>query len=270
MGENPNRELWHTIFAVGHPALRSFQNFHRRLPSPPRCKLCLAPFKGIGSWLMAVKGKGPSNRNPRFCSACDKFLRAYPGGAEVEMSMVFVDVRGSTRLAETMSPTDFSRTMNAFYDAVTKVLNETDGFIIDLVGDEVVALYPPGFSGPDHARKAMLATERLLDLAVTVPGTGAPLPLGVGANAGVAFIGTVTGVQAGIEDVRAMGDQVHATARLASLAQPGEALVSESLCQGSGMDVSGLERRTLKLKGRVEPFEARVMQQRGRARAAGR
>jgi adenylate cyclase len=254
-----NQELWHTIFAVGHPALRSFQNFHRRLPSPPRCKLCLAPFKGIGSWLMALQGKGPSNRNPRYCSACDKFLRAYPGGAEVEMSMVFVDVHGSTLLAEKMTPTEFSRTMNAFYAAATRVLNSTDGFIIDLVGDEVVALYPPGFSGADHARKSLLAAEQLIRLSVPAAGAGTPLELGVGANTGVAYIGTVTGAQAGIEDVRALGDQVNVTARLASVARPGEALLSEATCKASGLDLDRLERRSLEVKGREAPFAVRVL-----------
>jgi adenylate cyclase len=258
-GENANRELWHTIFAVGHPALRSFQTFHRRLPSPPRCKLCFAPFKGIGSWLMTLKGKSPSNRNPRYCSACDKFLRAYPGGAEVEMSMVFVDVRGSTRLGETMTPTEFSRAMNAFYSAATGVLNETDGFIIDLVGDEVVALYPPGFSGSDHARKAVLAAERLLDVKVPTGASGLELQLGVGANTGVAYIGTVSGAQAGIEDVRALGDQVNATAHLASAAKAGEALLTETVCNASGLNLDRLERRTLELKGRVAPVEVRTL-----------
>jgi adenylate cyclase len=256
--DNANQELWHTIFAVGHPALRSFQSFHRRLPSPPRCKLCLAPFKGIGSWLMAFKGKAPSNRNPRFCSACDKFLRDYPGGAEVEMSMVFVDVRGSAQLAEKMTATEFGRVMNSFYAKATSVMNETDGFIIDLVGDEVVGLYPPGFSGVDHASKAINAAEQLLKIELLVKG-GAKIQVGVGANTGVAYIGTVSGSQAGIEDVRALGDQVNATARLAAMASPGEALLSEAICHASGVSLDGLERRTLQLKGRIAPLEVRVM-----------
>jgi adenylate cyclase len=257
--DHANQELWHTIFALGHPALRSFQNFHRRLPSPPRCKLCLAPFKGIGSWLMAFKGKSPSNRNPRFCSACDKFLRDHPGGAEVEMSMIFVDVRGSAQLAEKISATDFGRAMNSFYREATAVMNDTDGFIIDLVGDEVVGLYPPGFTGTDHARKAMSAVEQLLKIEFPSAPGGGQIQVGVGANTGVAYVGTVSGADAGIEDVRALGDQVNATARLAAMASPGEALLSESICQASGRSLDGLERRTLQLKGRVVPLDVRVM-----------
>ena len=51
----------------------------RRLPSPPRCKLCLVPFKGIGGFVMGLRGKRPSNRNPRFCSvSADRGLISLP------------------------------------------------------------------------------------------------------------------------------------------------------------------------------------------------
>ena len=157
MADDQHTEIWYNMFAEGNPELRKFQNFHRKLPGPPRCKLCFAPFKGVGSILMRFQGKRPSNRNPRFCGACDKFLRAFPGGAEVEMTIIFADVRGSTILGTQMSPTQFGQAMNSFYAMATRVFNETDGFIIDLVGDEVVGLYPPGFSGPDHAKKSLVA-----------------------------------------------------------------------------------------------------------------
>ena len=43
-----NEEVWYAVFGPGHPDLLKQQRFHKRLPSPPRCKLCLAPFHGIG------------------------------------------------------------------------------------------------------------------------------------------------------------------------------------------------------------------------------
>ena len=104
-----NEELWYTIFATGHPELVKQHRLHTRLPSPPRCKLCLVPFKGPGGFVMGLRGRRPSNRNPRYCSKCDQFIRAFPGGAEVEMSMIFADVRGSTPLFESISATELSR-----------------------------------------------------------------------------------------------------------------------------------------------------------------
>ena len=87
--------------------------------------------------------------------------RVYPGGAEIELSFLFTDVRGSTNLAETMSAAEFSQLMNRFYDAATDVLIRTDAFIDKLVGDEVIGLYIPGYAGRHHARKAVQAALEL-------------------------------------------------------------------------------------------------------------
>ncbi len=259
MTTEQNRELWHAIFGVGHPLLRKYQNLHKRLPSPPRCKLCLAPFRGVGGFVMRLTKRGPSNRNPRYCSRCDVFIRAHPGGAEVELSMVFVDVRGSTGLAEQRSPTDYSRLMNRFYADVTGVFVRTDGFMMDVVGDEVFALYPPGFSGSNHAKLAVQAARELLHLTSRRSPTQPGLPFGTGVHTGVVYIGTVSGAEEGIADVRALGDGVNTAARLCSASGPGEALISDAACAAAGLDVQPLEHRHLELKGKTELIGVRVM-----------
>lgn len=251
-----NEEVWHAIFATGHPDLQKQHRLHLRLPSPPRCKLCLVPFKGVGGFVMGLRGKRPSNRNPRFCSACDHFIRAFPGGAEVTLSMVFADVRGSTALAERISATELSRRMHEFYAAVTHVLVETDGFIIDVVGDEVVGVYPPGFSGPRHAALAIEAARQLVALDAAV---SSDMPFGVGVHTGVVHIGTTMGADEGIADVRAIGDSVNIAARLSSSAQPGEALVSEAAWEAAGEPHLELEHRELELRGRTETMRVAVI-----------
>jgi adenylate cyclase len=168
------------------------------------------------------------------------------------MSMLFVDVRGSTSLAEKVSPTDYSRLMNRFYASATKALIETDGFVIDVVGDEVVGLYPPGFSGAQHARKAVDAARQLLRAG------GDQLPMGVAVHTGISFIGTVMGAEEGIADVRAMGDAINIAARLASQAGAGEALISDAAYAAAGLQ-ENLEARRLTLKGKSEPVAVRVM-----------
>ena len=268
MTGTPNEELWYTMFAVGHPALMAFQRVHKRLPSPPRCKLCFVPFRGIGGAFMRWRGRRPTSRNPQYCNLCDRFIRDHPGGAEVELSMVFVDVRGSTPLAERMTPTDFGRAMSRFSAAATRVLNETDGFIIDFVGDAIEGVYPPGFSGPEHARKAVGAAEGLLRLAVPAAPDGSLLQLGAGVHTGAVYIGTVSGADGAVEYVRALGDNVNTAARLAAMAQPGEVLISNATCSASGLTLDHLERRTLELKGKSVPISVRVMR-RGSEASAG-
>ena len=248
-----NEQLWRTIFADGHPQLKSFQKFHSLLPSPPRCKLCFAPFKGLGALYMRLRGKGPANRNPRYCSACDKFLRTFPGGAEVDMSIIFIDVRGSVSLAEGVPPAAHSRYMANFFQSTTQALIDTDGFIVDIGGDNVVGVYPPGFSGPDHANKVVEAARHLLnDIPPTTP-AGAALPIGVGAHVGRVYIGTLSGAEGGIQDIAVFGDNVNIAARLSQVAGPGEALISDALCKRSELRTGELEMRQVTLKGKSAP-----------------
>lgn len=64
-------ELWHGILTAQDPLYR-YWGLYRRLqamiPASRRCKNCHAPFTGIASVLMRVVGKGPYNKNPRFCN----------------------------------------------------------------------------------------------------------------------------------------------------------------------------------------------------------
>jgi adenylate cyclase len=187
------------------------------------------------------------------------FARRYPGGAEIEISMVFVDVRGSSGLAERMGPADFSRLMDRFYKTATDVLIRTDAVIDKLVGDEVIGLYLPLFTGPNHARPAVLAAQQLLEVTGRA-GEEAPwLPIGIGVHTGVAYVGTVSGAEETVNDITALGDNVNVTARLASVAAAGEALISEAAYAASDVDFGELERRQLELRGRSEPVPTRVL-----------
>ena len=147
---------------------------------------------------MRLMGKGRNGRNPRYCNACDKFLQAYPGGAYVELSMMFADIRGSVSRAERMPAADVSRQLNSFYTAVTRALIKTDGFILELRGDCVFGVYPPGFCGPEHARKAVEAAQHLLsDIPPRAP-DGSLLPIGIGIHTGTVFACTVSGAEGAI------------------------------------------------------------------------
>ncbi len=188
------------------------------------------------------------------------FCEKYPGGTEVEMSLLFVDVRGSTSLAERMSARKYIRMMNRFYKAATKVLIRTDAFIDQFVGDEAVGLYFPLFTGPNHARAAVLGAQELLR-AMGYGGDQEPwIPVGVGVHTGIVFFGTISGSEGSVTDVTAMGDNVNTTARITSKAEPGEALVSDAAYTSAGSDFGDLEQRQLELKGKSEPINVRVLQ----------
>jgi adenylate cyclase len=130
------------------------------LPSEPRCKLCNAPFHGIGRPVAGFLGRLPSKKNPRFCGYCETIARTYRGGAKVELTLLFADVRGSTTLAEGMTAAEFSRLMNRFYDVATRVLIDSDAWIDKLVGDEVIGLYLPFLE--NHPARAVHAGQELM------------------------------------------------------------------------------------------------------------
>lgn len=188
------------------------------------------------------------------------FCQKYPGGTEIELSMLFVDVRGSTSLAERMNVSDYSRLMNRFYKAATDVLIRTDAFIDQFVGDEAVGLYIPLFTGPNHARAAVIGAQELLRVMGYADKQEPWIPVGVGVHTGVVFFGTVSGSEGSVTDVAALGDNVNITARIASKAASGEALISEAAYTCAGLNFDNLEKRQLELKGKSEPIDVRVLQ----------
>jgi adenylate cyclase len=195
--------------------------------------------------------------NPRFCNTCFSLAETHPGGAEIELTMLFADIRGSTGLAERLGTAEFSRLVGRFYDAVTSVLVGHDALIDRLIGDEVIGLFIPLFSGTDHARRAIQSAQEILRATGHSDPGGPWVPLGAGVHTGTAYVGSV-GTQ-GVTDFTALGDDVNATARLASMARAGEILVSSAALEASGIPAHGLESRTAELKGREVPMTVSVL-----------
>jgi adenylate cyclase len=110
----------------------------RWLPSDPRCHICDYPFRGLGGLVTrALFGLTPSKMNPQLCNICEQTALHFRGGAEVDMSLLFVDVRGSTTIAENQSPAEFRRLIDRFYQATSKVLYQKNALLEKLIGDEV-------------------------------------------------------------------------------------------------------------------------------------
>ncbi len=227
----------------------------RAIPSEPRCKLCHTPFGAPGNVLRFV-GFGPSRLNRRICSGCIHALQKKPGGAEVELSLMFADVRGSTSLAERMGAEEFSQLMARFYGAAAAAVDERDGIVDKFVGDEVVALFIPGFAGQDHAAAAIAAARDLLS--ATDHGGGQPsIPIGAAVHTGVAYVGSVG--EGDAQDFTALGDSVNTAARLASSAGEDEILVSGVAAVAAELDTEDLEARTLELRGKAQIMDVWVV-----------
>jgi adenylate cyclase len=99
-----------------------------------------------------------------YCSACFKWLHKHQAGAEIECSLLFADVRGSTTIAEHMRPAAFRQLMEQFFARSSQVIVDADGLVDKFVGDEVVAIFIPALTGADHARRAIDAARRVVSL----------------------------------------------------------------------------------------------------------
>src|SRR5512143_435333 len=108
-----------------------------------------------------------------------EFCQKYPGGTELEISMLFVDVRDSTKLAEGMRAIDFSSIMNRFYKAATDALIKTDAYIDKFVGDQVIGFYFPLFAGKNHAAAAIQGAQQLLRATKSKNRLSPALPIGI-------------------------------------------------------------------------------------------
>lgn len=246
---------WRTILIEGHRRLQFAHAIFRHLPSAPRCKVCHNPFEGVGGRLLRLWGYSRSRKNPTLCMRCCEMLP--PGGAEVDIAVLFADVRGSTGLAERIDPSAYAGLMNRFYNTATEVLVRHDAIIDKMVGDEVMALFIPGICGPAYKRRAVEAALALLAAVAGESREGMKLPIGAGVSSGIAYVGNVGG--GGVVDFTALGDTVNTAARLASSAGAGEVLVSESVTAATAGDHAASEFRTLTLRGKETPVTVGVL-----------
>ncbi len=250
MAKQTPQEMWEEVLTGNSKGLMRMRSIMGAIPAGPRCKLCAAPFGRPGRTVLKLIGAGPSPLNRRLCKLCIKHLHEEPGGTEIEVTVFFADVRGSTTLAEQMRPEEYSRLIARFYGAAAKVIDDHDGLVDKFVGDEAVALFIPGFAGTEHAARAIDAGRELLER------TRDWIPVGVGIHTGVSFVGTVG--EGDAVDFTALGDTVNAASRISGMAGAGELLVSAMTAEAAELETDGLERRTLELRGREQPVDVWV------------
>ena len=247
--------MWRRML-LANPRARRRRQFHRGIPGAPRCKLCLSPFGAPGGLVMRYLGHARWTKNPKYCTGCFRVLEQHHGGAEVECSLLFADVRGSTSMAEQMAPRAFNQLMGRFHDVAFEIVMDHDGFVDKFVGDEIIGIFVPAMAGEEHARRALDSAIELMRRTGNARDAEPWLPVGAGVVNGVAYVGSVG--QGPDTELTAMGDTVNITARLASSAGAGEILITATTAETLGLSAD-LERRTLVLRGKEVPTEVTVL-----------
>ncbi len=160
-------------------------------------------------------------------------------------------------LGEHLGPAEYASLLNRFYAAATETLIRHDAIIDKLIGDEVMALFMPGFCGPGYKRRAAESALALME-AVGYGGKSEPwMPIGAAVNAGNTYVGNVG--SEGVVDFTALGDTVNTASRLAASAAAGEIILSEDVFSTVATRFPGAESRTLTLRGKEAPFHVRVL-----------
>lgn len=198
-------------------------------------------------------------------SAADGTVRGGLEGSERLITVVFVDMRGSTTLGEVKLPYDVLFILNQFFHEMTKALVATNGHYSQFTGDGLMALYGlnatnPATGAADAVRGAREMLSRLDQLNRQLRGDlPEPLRIGIGIHHSEAIVGAMGPPHSQI--ITAIGDTVNTCARLEGLTKEYDALViiSRPAAEAAGLDLTSCELHQAPVKGRMEPVQFYVM-----------
>ena len=248
MAKKSAEEIWGHILTERHHSPLSW------MPHAPRCAICSVPFEGIGGAFARAIGYRRWNKNPTLCNQCVTHMP--DGGIEVDVAIMFADLRGSTALGEQLEPHAFAEILNRFYRVAIEVLSSHRAIIDKMIGDEVMAFFVSLGSDDYRSNAVVAATELMRCFPEVLPEEETPR-LGIGLHAGLAFVGKVG--EGEVSDLTALGDTINVGAKLQAEAKAGEIIMSEDLYQSVASDYPDLERRVLQLRGRHEPMAVRLL-----------
>jgi len=179
------------------------------------------------------------------------------GGVNQQVTVLFADIRGFTRLSEKAQPERVVQLLNHYFTAMSDVIFAHGGTLDKYIGDGLMALFGAPTSTPDDACNAVAAAismQRSMEpINRQLRGEGLPdISIGIGLHTGVATVGYIGSERR--SEYTAIGDTVNLAARLEQNAQPGQILLSDvsaAAAQGAGCTYS--PRPPLTVKNRVQP-----------------
>lgn len=178
------------------------------------------------------------------------------GGAVVEVTAVFADLRGFTTFSEVSTPAQIVAMLNRYFEVATAAILGEGGTVVQFVGDAMMALFNAPARQPDHAVRAARAALRIQERVEAVAEPGWPR-FRIGINTGPALVGNI-----GSKDLRnfnAMGDAVNVAARLETEARPGQVVIGEATRALLPAELATQPLGELLVKGRRSPVVAHLL-----------
>jgi class 3 adenylate cyclase/DNA-binding NarL/FixJ family response regulator len=188
-------------------------------------------------------------------------LAAHPDTAiepqEVEVSVLFSDIRGFSTLAERLPAREVAAVVGKHLSAMAEVVLELGGMIDKFQGDAVMVVFGAPEPTSDHAERALLCAIAMQarQTELNAEGWGSDVPelgVGIGVNTGLVIAGTVGG--GGRLEYTVVGDAVNIAQRLQSEAEGGE-IVAAASTVAAAPSVASESVGPRYVKGREEPVE---------------
>ena len=235
-GQNWNVNDWLRNLGLERyaPAFRDAEVTAEVLPELTDADLCelglpLGPRRAV---LKAIRDLADVPKSPDVGAArADAGPGVSPVPSEAErrqLTVMFVDLVGSTALASTLDPEDTDRVLRVYRTRCAEVVRHWGGHVAKYLGDGVLAYFGYPEAHEDDAERAVRTG---LDLGAAighleVEDGGMPLSIRVGIATGLVVVGELIGEGAAREEV-VVGETPNLAARLQALAEPGTVVVAE-------------------------------------------
>ena len=179
------------------------------------------------------------------------------GGETKEISIVFADIRGYTRLSETMMPEQMMNLLNSYLEIMVKEIWDEEGTVTAFIGDAIMAIFNAPLKQEDHALRAVRAAWKMrmavLEYQRTHP-LGVPISFGFGVNTDFATVGNI-GSQERQQNYTAIGDAVNVAARLQQNTSDNNILLNHSTFVRTRKYVKVQQMPPLQVKNKTAPLD---------------
>jgi len=140
-----------------------------------------------------------------------------PGGSKQVISILFSDIAGFSRISEQLDPQDLVQLLNNYYETTIRCIHQTDGTVVDIIGDAIFAIWNAPELQPDHQEKMVRAALMFQKNVTQFNGKRGSLALQtrVGLHTGEVVVGNVGSTEH--FDYTAIGENVNLASRLEGL-----------------------------------------------------
>jgi adenylate cyclase len=177
-----------------------------------------------------------------------------PGGQQMEISVLFADIRGFTTISEQLPPSEVVEVLNQYLDSMEEEVFKQGGTLDKYTGDGMMVIFGAPLEQPDHAERAVQAALGMQQAAAEVSrqrGGTLKLVYGIGIATGPAVVGHIGSKRR--LDYTAIGDTVNLAARLEGKAPPGTILVNQTAFEAI-QDIAVVDAlEPMMVKGKAKP-----------------